>query len=124
VWRVRRDEGAAAPVHPRMLVIAVRAVAAFGAYVIVAGTFATAAGPHAGGAGTGDYVERLHAFGSSTMRTLIHLHGHSATALGLAVVGLWILARARRADGELRRALTLAAALMALQAAGRAARAR
>jgi cytochrome c oxidase assembly protein subunit 15 len=117
VWRVRRDEGAAAPVHPRMLVIAVRAVAAFGAYVIVAGTFATAAGPHAGGAGTGDYVERLHAFGSSTMRTLIHLHGHSATALGLAVVGLWILARARRADGELRRALTLAAALMALQGA-------
>ena len=32
--------------------------------VIIAGTLATAAGPHAGGAGTGDVVERLDAFGA------------------------------------------------------------
>src|SRR3954469_15465514 len=48
VWRVRRPAGAPAPEHARGLVVAVRMLAAFGAYVIVAGTFATAAGPHAG----------------------------------------------------------------------------
>jgi cytochrome c oxidase assembly protein subunit 15 len=115
VWRMRRPAGAAAPAHPRSLVLAVRALAAFGAYVIVAGTFATAAGPHAGGSGTGDLVDRLHAFGASTLRTLIHLHGHSATAMGIALVGLWLFARRRGASRQLQRTLTVAAVLMALQ---------
>jgi cytochrome c oxidase assembly protein subunit 15 len=117
VWRVRRPEGAPAPQHSRALVLSARGVAAFGAYVIVAGTFATAAGPHAGASGTGDYVERLSGLGANTMRTLIHLHGHSATALGLGLVALWVLARRRAADGELRRALTAGAVLIALQGA-------
>src|SRR3954454_4727474 len=86
VWRVRRGAGAVRPVNARAAVIGTRALVAFGAYVIVAGTFATAAGPHAGGAGTHDYVERLHAFGAGTLRSLIHLHGHSATVLGFASV--------------------------------------
>jgi cytochrome c oxidase assembly protein subunit 15 len=115
VWRVRRPEGAPPPVHAKALVYAVRGLAAFGAYVIVAGTFATAAGPHAGGAGTGDLVGRLHAFGSSTLRTLIHLHGHSATVMGIALVGLWFFARRRGASAQLRHALTAAALLMAAQ---------
>ena len=64
------------------------------------GTFATAAGPHAGGAGTGDYVARLDAFGAETLRTMIHVHGHSATALGVGSVLLWVLARRRGVDGR------------------------
>src|SRR3954463_12159983 len=76
VWRLRRGPGAAPPVHARATVWATRALVAWGAYVLTAGTFATAAGPHAGGAGTGDYVARLDALGSDTLRTLIHLHGH------------------------------------------------
>jgi cytochrome c oxidase assembly protein subunit 15 len=115
VWRVRRPADAPPPVHPRRVVLAVRAVAAFGAYVIVAGTFATAAGPHAGGAGTGDVVGRLHAFGASTLRTLIHLHGHSATVMGFALVGLWFYARRKRVSRQLQRALTAAAVLIAAQ---------
>src|SRR3954451_6244190 len=93
VWRIRRPADAAPPEHARGLVFAVRGLVAFGAYVIVAGTFATAAGPHAGGAGTGDLVERLHAFGASTLRTLIHLHGHSATVMGFSLIALWFYAR-------------------------------
>ena len=115
VWRVRRPADAPAPVHAGRLVLAVRALAAFGAYVIVAGTFATAAGPHAGGAGTGDLVERLHAFGGSTLRTLIHLHGHSATVMGFSLVALWFYARRRGASAQLQRALTVAALLIAAQ---------
>jgi uncharacterized protein (DUF697 family) len=40
------------PATERWLWLAVRGLVAYGALVIVAGTFATAAGPHAGGAGT------------------------------------------------------------------------
>jgi cytochrome c oxidase assembly protein subunit 15 len=115
VWRIRRPADAAPPQHARGLVIAVRVLAAFGAYVIVAGTFATAAGPHAGGSGTGDLVERLHAFGASTLRTLIHLHGHSATVMGFSLIALWFYARHRGAGPQLQRTLTVAALLMAAQ---------
>jgi cytochrome c oxidase assembly protein subunit 15 len=115
VWRVRRGPAAARPVNPRATVVATRALAAWGAYVVIAGTFATAAGPHAGGAGTGDYVARLDAFGADTLRTLIHLHGHSATAMGIASVVLWLVARRQGAGRTLMTALTALAGLMALQ---------
>ena len=115
VWRVRRDarRGGAAGDRssrsPRALLVA------YGGVVIVAGTFATAAGPHAGGAGTGDVVERLDAFGAGTLKTLIHLHGHMATALGVAALGLWAFARIRRAGPALMRALTVVCLLVAAQ---------
>ena len=53
VWRVRRPPGAAAPTHARPTVMGTRALAAYGGLVLAAGSFATAAGPHAGGAGAG-----------------------------------------------------------------------
>jgi heme a synthase len=115
VWRVRREPGAPRPVNARGPVLATRALAVFGGYVVVAGTFATAAGPHAGGAGTGDYVARLNALGADTLRTLIHLHGHSATAMGIATVALWFYARAKGVSGGLMRALTFVAVGMAVQ---------
>src|SRR4051812_16766217 len=115
VWRVHRGAAAERPANPRAPVLATRALTVFGAYVIVAGTFATAAGPHAGGAGTGDYVERLHVWGSGTLRSLIHLHGHSATVMGLAAVALWFYARRAGAGGLLRRALTAVCVLIATQ---------
>jgi heme a synthase len=115
VWRVRRGPDAERPANPRWPVWATRALAAFGGYVVIAGTFATAAGPHAGGAGTGDYVARLDALGTDTLRQLIHLHGHSATVMGFAAVALWLFARAKGATGGLMRALTAVAVLMAVQ---------
>jgi len=114
-WRVHRGADAERPVNARSTVIATRVLAGFGLYVIVAGTFATAAGPHAGGAGTNDYVERLNAFGADTLRTLIHLHGHSATAMGIASLVLWGVARWRGGSALLRRALTAVCLLLAAQ---------
>ena len=87
----------------------------YGAVVIVAGTFATAAGPHAGGAGTGDVVERLDAFGAETLRQLILLHGHMATAMGILALLLWGVAIQRKAGPALIRALTAVCLLMAVQ---------
>jgi cytochrome c oxidase assembly protein subunit 15 len=116
VWRVRRDAPATpAPSADRYITLATRALVAYGGVVIVAGTFATAAGPHAGGAGTGDVVERLDAFGAGTLKTLIHLHGHMATALGVAALGLWVFARVRRTGSPLMSALTVVCLLVAAQ---------
>ena len=112
VWRVH---GATADGGDRVVVLATRVLVVYGAIVIVAGTLATAAGPHAGGAGTGDVVERLDAFGTSTLRDLILLHGHMATAMGILAVLLWGVARHRRAGRALMGALTAVCLLMAVQ---------
>jgi heme a synthase len=112
VWRVR---GAAPGGGDRLVVFGTRVLVVYGAVVIVAGTFATAAGPHAGGAGTGDVVARLDAFGASTLRSLILLHGHMATAMGIVALLLWGVARHRRARPALMRALTGVCLLLAVQ---------
>jgi cytochrome c oxidase assembly protein subunit 15 len=114
VWRVRRPPGEA-HTGDRLGVLGTRVLVVYGAVVIVAGTFATAAGPHAGGAGTNDVVERLDAFGASTLKTLIHLHGHMATALGIVAVALWVFAWRRGAGAALMRALTAVCLLIAAQ---------
>ena len=117
VWRVRRAPDAPAPEHPRRLVRPVRFLTGFGLWIIVLGTFATAAGPHAGGAGTGDVVERLDVIGDKTLRYLIYFHGHQATVLALCVIGAWFYARRVGASAQLKRALTAIAALIAVQGA-------
>lgn len=115
VWRLRHPASAAAETSARRAVIATRALTLFGAYVIAAGTFATAAGPHAGGEGTGDAVERLHVAGSNTLNLFIKLHGHSAAVMGFASIALWFAARRMRAGAALQRALTAVCLLLGLQ---------
>jgi cytochrome c oxidase assembly protein subunit 15 len=117
VWRVRREEGAPPAVNDRVVVLAARALTLYGALIIVLGTFATAAGPHAGGAGTGDVVQRLDVFGAGTLVKLIKLHGHLAAAMGVGALLLLALAWRRRATGELRRTLLAVCALLGLQGA-------
>lgn len=111
VWRVRRPRGLEEAQDQRTVVLT-RVLAVFGGLVLVAGSFATAAGPHAGGAGTDDYVERLSGVG---LKTLIQWHGHAAEVLGAAAVALWFLARARGASATLMRALTAVCVLIAIQ---------
>ncbi|MGI8632277.1 MAG: COX15/CtaA family protein [Solirubrobacterales bacterium] len=94
---------------------AVRALLPLGSLTIIAGTAATAAGPHAGGAGTGDEIARLEFMGASTLEWIVQRHGALAVALGLAVIG--VLALLRRAGGERRavRPLLVVLALIATQ---------
>src|SRR3954447_14599854 len=106
-WRPRNPD--------RPATWAVRGLLGFGALTLLAGTIATAAGPHAGGEGTGDKVVRLDWFGSGTLNWAIHQHGALATLLGLAAVGTWFLLRARDADPQARTALTAACVLIACQ---------
>jgi cytochrome c oxidase assembly protein subunit 15 len=106
-----------APGADRVTARAVWAMFALGAVTIFAGTAATAAGPHAGGSGTGDLVNRLAFKGADTVGWLIDRHGALATLLGLLAVGCWWLARRRGADPALVKRLTRICLLMAAQGA-------
>ncbi|HTN24101.1 MAG TPA: COX15/CtaA family protein [Solirubrobacteraceae bacterium] len=116
-WRAHREPAAGAAAGPadRLMARAVWGLVGLGAVTIFAGTAATAAGPHAGGAGTGDVIKRLDFKGAETLRFVIEQHARLATLLGLAAVGLWFLARRRGGPPEQRRALTVLCLLLAAQ---------
>jgi cytochrome c oxidase assembly protein subunit 15 len=82
---------------------------------IFAGTVATAAGPHAGGSGTGDVVERLDFKGADTVAWLVNRHGALAAVLGVLAVAAWRLARRRGADAALVHRLFRVCVLMGVQ---------
>jgi cytochrome c oxidase assembly protein subunit 15 len=115
-WRSRLEPDEIAAVRSeRVVVWAVRALCVYAFVAITAGTWATAAGPHAGSAGTGEFVHRLDFWGSETLSNLINTHGTLAAILGVATVACWALARARGGNAELLLTLKLTAGLMALQ---------
>jgi heme a synthase len=89
---------------------------AFAAVTIVAGTAATAAGPHAGGS-PGQKINRLAFDGRGTMDFVIHRHAEIALLFSLAAVGVWFLARRRQAPERVQRSLTALCVLLALQGA-------
>jgi cytochrome c oxidase assembly protein subunit 15 len=115
-WRARYEPGRRATgAGDRLIQRAAWGLVGLGAVTIFAGTAATAAGPHAGGAGTGDVIKRLDFKGAETLRFVIEQHARLATLLGLAAVGLWVLARRRGAPERQRRALTVLCVLLATQ---------
>ena len=116
-WRARWESGARPRSTDAVAVWSVRALLLLGGVVILVGTAATAAGPHAGGAGTGDEIDRLEWKGANTLDWAIHQHARIAAVLGVAAVVVWFLLRHRRADPEARRAMTLACVLLAVQGA-------
>jgi heme a synthase len=115
VWRARHEPGERAPSTDRLSVWSVRGLLGLGALTVFVGTAATAAGPHAGGAGTGDEIDRLEWKGADTLDWAIHQHARIATVLGVAAVAVWFLLRRRGADPEVRRAMTVACVLLAAQ---------
>jgi heme a synthase len=115
-WRARPSFGSdEPPVADRATARAVWALFVLGGVTIFAGTAATAAGPHAGGEGTGDVVHRFVFKGASTASWLIDRHGILAGALGALAVATWLLARRRQANAELQLRLTRICVLLAAQ---------
>jgi len=82
--------------------------------VLFAGTAATAAGPHSGGA-VGQMIKRLHFEGADTLNWTIHVHGAIAFAFGIAAVLVWVMLERRQAEPELRRAVSWICILVAAQ---------
>ena len=115
VWRAGFEPDGAPPPAERRVTLVTRLLLPVGALSIFAGTFASAAGPHAGSAATGELVPRLDFFGVDTLDTLIHWHGRTGTLLGLTALAAWFVARRAGASRELRRALTATCLLVAAQ---------
>src|SRR5215211_5078846 len=116
LWRSRHEPGSRPRSTDRLMVWSVRALVPLGAATVFLGTAATASGPHAGGAGTGDVIDRLEWRGDDTLSWIVHQHGRLATILGFAAVGIWILLR-RRGSPRARRSMTLLCCLIAAQGA-------
>src|SRR4051794_8993067 len=114
-WRARYEPGERPRSLVRSSVWAVRALVPLGALTIFFGTVATAAGPHAGGGGTGDVIDRLEGKGNDTVSWAIHQHGAIATVLGLSVVGVFFLLRRRGAPEDVWTPVGVAAVLLAAQ---------
>ncbi len=117
--RAHQPDRARAPDRPpasdRSVVLATRALLPLGAVTIFAGTAASAAGPHAGGAGTGDVINRLDFKGAETLDFVIHQHGILAAVLGVAALGVLALAHRRGATARQRASLRALCLLIAVQ---------
>ncbi|MGB7587424.1 MAG: COX15/CtaA family protein [Solirubrobacterales bacterium] len=98
----------------RLGVWAVRCLIPFGQLTILAGTVATASGPHAG-AHRGQLVHRFTFEGTGTLEWVVQRHALIATAFGLATVATWLLLRRPGGDRRALRPLTVVIGLLALQ---------
>jgi cytochrome c oxidase assembly protein subunit 15 len=87
-----------------------------GQLTILAGTIATASGPHAG-AHEGQLVHRFDFEGTGTLEWVVQRHATIAAIYGLAAIAVWLLLRRPGADRRALRPLTLVIGLLALQGA-------
>ena len=97
-WERRRSSD-------RLGVWAVRALIPLGQLTILAGTIATAAGPHAG-AHEGQLVHRFTFEGGGTLEWVVQRHAAIAAVFGLAAIGVWLLLRRPGGDRRAVRPLT------------------
>src|SRR3954452_20714750 len=108
-WQRRRS-------HDRLGVWGMRALIPVGQLTILAGTIATASGPHAG-VHEGQLVHRFDFEGARTLEWVVERHAVIATVYGLGAIAVWFLLR--RPDGDTRalKPLTVVIGLLALQGA-------
>jgi cytochrome c oxidase assembly protein subunit 15 len=93
-WRATFPQGARPRTADRLLAWSVRGLAVLCALTLVAGTAATAAGPHSGG-NVGQHIKRLTIEGPDTLEWAVHQHATIAAILGVATILVWLLKRSR-----------------------------
>ncbi|HEY5977415.1 MAG TPA: COX15/CtaA family protein [Solirubrobacterales bacterium] len=98
----------------RLGVWAVRALIPLGQLTILAGTIATASGPHAG-AHEDELVHRFDFEGAGTLEWVVQRHSAIAAVFGFAAIGVWFLLRRPGGDRRALKPLTLVLGLLALQ---------
>ena len=98
----------------RLGVWAVRGLIPLGQLTILAGTIATASGPHAGAHGH-EIVHRFDFEGTGTLEWVVERHAVIATVFGLAAIGVWFLLRRPGGDRRALKPLGAVLALLALQ---------
>jgi cytochrome c oxidase assembly protein subunit 15 len=108
-WERRRSSD-------RLGVWSLRALIPLGQLTILAGTIATASGPHAG-AHEGQLVHRFTFEGGETLEWVVQRHAVIAAIYGFAAIAVWFLLRRPGGDRRAVRPLTVVLALLALQGA-------
>jgi cytochrome c oxidase assembly protein subunit 15 len=108
-WERRRSQD-------RLGVWGVRALIPLGQLTILAGTIATASGPHAG-AHEGQLVHRFDFEGARTLEWVVERHAALATIYGVAAIVVWFLLRRSGGDRRALKPLTVVIGLLALQGA-------
>src|SRR4249920_795382 len=108
-WERRRSSD-------RLGVWSVRALIPLGQLTILAGTIATASGPHAG-AHAGQLVHRFTFEGTGTLEWVVQRHSAIAAFFGLAAIAVWFLLRRPGGDRRALRPLNAVIGLLALQGA-------
>jgi cytochrome c oxidase assembly protein subunit 15 len=98
----------------RLGVWSVRALIPLGQLTILAGTIATASGPHAG-AHEGELVHRFDFEGTGTLEWVVQRHSAIAAIFGLATIAVWLLLRRPRGDRRALKPLTVVIGLLGLQ---------
>ncbi len=106
-WERRRS-------RDRLGVWSVRALIPFGQLTILAGTIATASGPHAG-AHEGELVHRFDFKGVETLEWVVQRHAAVAAVYGLATIAVWFLLRRPGGDRRALKPLTVVIGLLGLQ---------
>jgi heme a synthase len=113
-WCARYEPGERRFSTDRLGVWAVRALIPIGQLTILAGTIATASGPHAG-AHEGELVHRFDFEGTGTLEWVVQRHSAIAAFFGIAAIAVWLLLRRRGCDSRAVRPLTAVIALLGLQ---------
>lgn len=106
-WERRRSQD-------RLGVWAVRGLVPIGQLTILAGTIATASGPHAG-AHEGELVRRFDFEGAGTLEWVVQRHSAIAAIFGVAAVAVWLLLRREGGDSRAAGPLGVVIGLLALQ---------
>lgn len=115
-WLSRYDTGERRRSTDRLGVWAVRSLIPLGQLTILAGTIATASGPHPGD-NQGKLVQRFDFKGEDTLVWIVERHSVLATAFGVAAIAIWFLLRREGGDGRALRPLSVLLGLLALQGA-------
>jgi heme a synthase len=115
-WCARYEPEERGRSSDRRGVWSVRALVPLGQLTIVAGTIATASGPHAGSHGE-TLVKRFDFRGGDTLRWVVERHGAIAALFGLALCAVWLLLRREGGERRALRPLSVTIGLVALQGA-------
>ncbi|HET9163503.1 MAG TPA: COX15/CtaA family protein [Solirubrobacterales bacterium] len=113
-WCARYEPGERRHSSDRLGVWAVRALIPLGQLTILAGTIATASGPHAG-AHAGQLVHRFDFEGTGTLEWVVQRHAAIAAIFGFAAIAVWLLLRRPGGDGRAIPPLTAVIGLLGLQ---------
>jgi heme a synthase len=93
-WRATHAPGTLRRSGDRVVAWTTRLAACFCAVTLIAGTAATAAGPHSGGSsGQDHFIKRLTIDGPDTLQWAVNNHGIAATLFGVLVIAIWFLKR-------------------------------